>query len=280
MAQNLATKYSPKVSERLKKATVIGSLTNRNYEWKGVDTVKLYSVDTFDMNDYQRSGDNRYGDPEETGTTLQTWQVSQDRSFAGTIDALNNSQSMGVLKPGSVLARQIREEVVPEVDAYVLQVMATAGATASRDDIVADAATTKDNAWTNLVTLKADIVDNEGKDNGLYAVMTSDYYAFLLQSGFVLASDRGQAKNETGNLGTVNGMQVRIAPSSRMPSTTDAIDLLIVHPEVTTFADVLTDYVTHTNPKGINGTLIEGRVAYDAFVDTNKVNEIAMHAVA
>jgi hypothetical protein len=187
---------------------------------------------------------------------------------------------MGVLKPGSVLARQIREEVVPEVDAYVLQVMATAGATASRDDIVTDAATTKDNAWTNLVSLKADIVDNEGKDNGLYAVMTSDYYAFLLQSGFVLASDRGQAKNETGNLGTVNGMQVRIAPSSRMPSTSGAIDLLIVHPEVTTFADVLTDYVTHTNPKGINGTLIEGRVAYDAFVDTNKVNEIAMHAVA
>jgi len=280
MAQNLATKYSPKVSERLKKATVIGSLTNRNYDWKGVDTVKLYSVDTFDMNDYQRSGDNRYGDPEETGTTLQTWQVSQDRSFSGTIDALNNSQSMGVLKPGSVLARQIREEVVPEVDAYVLQVMATAGATASRDDIVTDAATTKDNAWTNLVSLKADIVDNEGKDNGLYAVMTSDYYAFLLQSGFVLASDRGQAKNETGNLGTVNGMQVRIAPSSRMPSTSGAIDLLIVHPEVTTFADVLTDYVTHTNPKGINGTLIEGRVAYDAFVDTNKVNEIAMHAVA
>lgn len=280
MAQNLAAKYSPKVSERLKKATVIGGLTNRNYDWKGVDTVKLYSVDTFAMNDYQRSGDNRYGDPEEAATTLQIWQVSQDRSFAGTVDALNNSQSMGVLKPGSILARQIREEVVPEIDAYVLQVMATAGATASRDDIVTDAATTKDNAWTNLVSLKADIVDNEGKDNGLFAVMTSDYYAFLLQSGFVLASDRGQSKNESGNLGTVDGLNVRIAPSSRMPSTTGDIDLLIVHPEVTTFADVLTDYVTHVNPKGINGALVEGRVAYDAFVDTNKVNEIAMHAVA
>lgn len=280
MAQNLAEKYSPKVSERLKKATVIGGLTNRNYDWVGVDTVKLYSVDTFDMNDYQRSSDNRYGDPEEVGTTLQTWQVAQDRSFTGTIDALNNSQSMGVLKPGAVLARQIREEVVPEVDAYILQVMATAGATASRDDIVTDAATTKDNAWSNLTALKADIVDNEGKDTGLKAVMTASYYNFLLQSGFVLASDRGQSKNESGNLGTVDGMAVRISPSSRMPSTTGDIDLMIVHPEVTTFADVLTDYVTHKNPKGINGTLIEGRVAYDGFVDTNKVNEIAMHAVA
>jgi len=280
MASNLATKYSPKVSERLKAATVIGGLTNRNYDWVGVDTVKLYSVDTFAMNDYSRNGDNRYGDPEETGTTLQTWQVAQDRSFTGTIDALNNSQSMGVLKPGSVLARQIREEVVPEVDAYVLQVMATAGAAANRDDIVTDAATTKDNVWTNLVSLKADIVDNEGKDSGLIAVMTSDYYAFLLQSGFVLASDRGQSKNETGELGTVDGMKVKLCPSSRMPSTSGAIDLLIAHPEVTTFADVLTDYNISKNPKGINGTLIEGRVAYDAFVDVNKVNELALHAVA
>lgn len=277
---NLAQKYSSKVSERLVKATVIGGITNRNYDWVGVDTLKLYSVNTFAMNDYARSGENRYGDPEEAQTTLQTWQVLQDRSFSGTIDALNNSQSMGVLKPGSILARQIREEVVPEVDAYVLQVIATAGAAASRDDIVADAATTKDNAWTNLVSLKADIVDNEGKDTGLSAVMTSDYYSFLLQSGFVLASDRGQSKNDSGNLGTVDGMTPKIAPSSRMPATTGAIDLLIAHKEVTTFADVLTDYNTYKNPPGINGTRIEGRVAYDAFVDVNKVNEIALHAVA
>lgn len=280
MANNLAAKYAKRVSERLKKATVIGGLTNRNYEWVDEDTVKLYSVDTFTMNDYNRNGDNRYGNPEEAGTTLQTWQVLQDRSFTGTIDRLNNKHSNGVLKPSSVLARQIREEVVPEIDAYILQVMATAGAAANRDDIVTDAATTKDNAWTNLTALKADIVDKEGHDTGLYAVMTSAYYNMLLQSGFVLASDRGQGKNESGDLGTVDGMKVKICPSSRMPATSGAIDLLITHPEVTTFADVLTDYVTHDNPKGVNGTLIEGRVAYDGFVDTNKVNELAMHAAS
>jgi hypothetical protein len=281
---NLATKYSPKVSERLKKATIIGGLTNRNYDWVDVDTVKLYSVDTFDMHDYDRNSAQGYGDPQEATTSLQTWQVAQDRAFTGKVDKLNDKQSMGVLKPGSILARQIREEVVPEVDAYVLQVMATAGVTASRDGIVTDAATTKDNAWTNLVTLKADIVDNEGKDTGLFAAMTSDYYSFLLQSGFVLASDKGQSKNESGNLGTIDGMKPRLAPSSRMPSTSGTgssnIDLLIVHPEVTTFADVLTDYNIITRPEGFSGVRINGRVAYDAFVDTNKVNEIAIHATS
>lgn len=277
---NLAQKYSPKVSERLKKATVIGRLTNRNYDWVDVDTVKLYSVDTFPMNDYDRNSAQGYGDPQEATNSLQTWQVAQDRSFTGKVDKLNNKQSMGVMKPSSILARQIREEVVPEIDAYVLQVMATAGAAASRDDVVTDAVTTKDNAWVNLVSLKSNIVDNEGKDSGLFGVMTSAYYAFLLQSGFVLASDKGQSKNESGDLGTIDGLTPVLCPSSRMPATTGAIDLLIVHKEVTTFADVLTDYDIITKPEGFSGVRINGRVAYDAFVDINKVNEIAMHAVA
>ena len=277
MAQNLASKFSDKVSERLVKASVIGGLTNRNYDWVGVDTVKLYSVDTFTMNDYERAGDNRYGSPEELGTSLQTWQLAQDRSFTGTIDRLNHDQSMQVTKPGAVLARQIREEVVPEIDAYVLQVITTAGEVANRDDIVSDAATTAANAYSNFLTLKADIENNEGKTDGLVAVMTSTYYNMLKQGGFVLDSDAGQKMLQSGDLGVVDGVRIRIAPSGRMPLNTD---LIMVHPEVTTFADVLTDYVTHKNPKGINGWLIEGRIAYDAFVDTNKVNEIAIHKTA
>lgn len=275
---NKATKFSPKVSERLSRATVIGGLTNRNYDWVDVDTVKLYSVDTFTMNDYDANGgDNRYGDPEEAQTSLQTWQLAQDRSFSGTVDALRNRQQMSVLKPGSILARQLREEVVPEVDAYVLQVIATAGAVANRDDICADSATTSSNAYSNFLLMTADINDNDGKVDGCKAVMTSGYYNMLKQSGYILDSNSGQSKLESGNLGTVDGMTIKICPSSRMPSNTD---LIITHPEVTTFADVLTDYVTHTNPPGLNGVRIEGRVAYDAFVDTNKVNEVAIHKTA
>ena len=274
MAINLASKFSKKVSERLVKETVIGGLTNRNFDWVGVDTVKVYSLDTFAMNDYSRNGDNRYGNPSELGDTLQTWTLAQDRSFTGTIDRLNHDQRNMVSTPGSVLARQVREEVVPEVDAYVLAAIGTAGAVANRDDIATDAATTASNAWTDFLLLTADIRDNEGADSGLVAVMTADYYNFLKQTGFVLASEKSQAARATGDLGTVDGVKVRIAPSSRMPADTN---LMIVHPDVTTFADVLTDYVTHKNPRGINGTLIEGRIAYDAFVDTNQVNNIAIH---
>jgi hypothetical protein len=274
MAQNLATKFSPKVSERLYSESIVGKVTNKNFDWVGVDTVKVYSVDTMTMNDYSRSGDNRYGNPTEIGTTIQTWQLAEDRSFSGTIDALNSAQSQNVTKPGTILARQVREEIVPEVNTYVLAVLNTAGAVANRDDIVADAATTASNAYTNFLSIQADISNNLGKTTGRVAVMTPAYYNFLKQGGFVLDSDKGQSKLESGSLGMVDGCEVVIHNSTEMPAN---CDLIITHKDVCTFADVLTDYVTHKNPRGINGYLIEGRHAYDAFVDTNKVNQIGIH---
>lgn len=277
MAQNLAQKFSPKVSERLHSESVVGMVTNKNYDWTGVDTIKLYSVDTMTMNDYSRNGDNRYGSPDEIGTTLQTWQLDQDRSFTGTIDALNSAQSQGVTKPGSVLARQIREEVVPEVNAYVLQTIVTAGEAANRDDIVSDAATTANNAYTNFLDIQANISDNLGKKTGRVAVMTASYYNFLKQGGFVLDSESAYRDRKSGNLGTVDGCDVVIHTSAELPTNTD---LIITNKDVTTFADVLTDYVTHKNPRGVNGWVVEGRIAYDAFVDTNKVNEIGIHKTA
>lgn len=277
MAQNLATKFSPKVSERLHSDSIVGAVTNKNYEWVGVDTVKVYSVDTMTMNDYARNGDNRYGSPEEIGTTIQTWTLAEDRSFTGTVDALNSAQSMNVTKPGTILARQLREEIVPEVNTYVLAVINTAGAVANRDDIVADAATSTSNAWTNFLDIQADITNNLGKTTGRVAVMTPAYYNILKQTGFVLASEKSQAARGTGDLGSVDGCSIVIHNSAEMPAN---CDLIITHKDVTTFADVLTDYVTHKNPPGVNGHRIEGRIAYDAFVDTNKVNQVGIHKTA
>lgn len=277
MAQNMATKYSPKVSERLHSTSIVKDVTNKNYDWVGVETIKVYSISNMTMNDYTRSSDNRYGSPDEIATTLQTFTLAQDRSFTGTIDRLNSDQSMKVTKAGSVLARQVREVIVPEVNAYVLQTIVTAGEAASRDDIASDAATTASNAWTDFLLLQADISDNLGKQNGRVAVMTASYYNFLKQGGFVLDSDSAYRDRKSGNLGTVDGCKVVIHTSAEMPANTN---LIITHADVCIFADVLTDYVTTVNPKGINGTLIEGRHSYDAFVDVNKVNQVAIHKTA
>ena len=277
MAINLATKFQKKVSERFAAESKTKLLTNDDYDWVGSGAIKIYSVDTVAMGDYTRSGANRYGSPSELGTTLQTWTLARDRAFTTTIDRRNNDESNFVTEAGKFLARQVREVITPEIDTYVLAAIGTAGATANRDDIVADAATDASNAYVNFLAINADISDQEAPEEGRVAVMTAQYYNFLKQGGFVLDSDSAYRDRKSGNLGTVDGVKVVICPSSRMPASTD---LIITHPVATTAPMLLTDYVTHKNAPGINGWLVEGRVVYDAFVDTNKTDALGIHKTA
>ena len=277
MAVNLATKFQKKVSERFAAESKTKLLTNDDYDWVGSNAIKIYSVDTVAMGNYTRSGANRYGSPSELGTTLQTWTLARDRAFTTTIDRRNNDESMGVTEAGKFLARQVKEVITPEIDTYVLAAIGTAAATANRDDIVTDAATTASNAYVDFLAINADISDNEVPEDGRVAVMTAQYYNFLKQSGFVLASDTAYGDLKKGSLGTVDGVKVVICPSSRMPANTN---LIITHPVATTAPMLLTDYVTHKNAPGINGWVGEGRVVYDAFVDTNKTDALGVHKTA
>jgi len=277
MAINLATKFQKKVSERFALESKTKSLTNDDYDWVGSNAIKIYSVDTVAMGDYTRSGANRYGSPAELGTTLQTWTLARDRAFTTTIDRRNNDESNFVTEAGKFLARQLKEVLTPEIDTYVLAAIGTAGATDNRDDIVGDAATTAANAYVNFLAINADIANYEAPEEGKVAVMTAQYYSFLKQSGFVLASDSAYKDLKKGDLGTVDGVKIVVCPSSRMPANTD---LIVTHPVATTAPMLLTDYITHKNAPGINGWLVEGRVVYDAFVDTNKTKAIGIHKTA
>jgi len=161
-----------------------------------------------------------------------------------------------------------------EIDTYVFAAIGTAGATYNRDDIVADAATTDANAYTNFLEINADISDNEAPENGRVAAMTAAYYNYLKQGGFVLDSDRGQGKLDSGILGTVDGVEIVVVPSSRMPANTD---LIISHPSVCVAPEKLIDYTLHKNAPGISGDLLEYRHRYDAFVDVNKIYSVGIH---
>lgn len=277
MAINLATKFQKKVSERFALESKTKSLSNDDYDWVGSNAIKIYSVDTVAMGDYTRSGANRYGSPAELGTTLQTWTLARDRAFTTTIDRRNNDESNFVTEAGKFLARQLKEVLTPEIDTYVLAAIGTAGATDNRDDIVGDAGTTAANAYVNFLAINADIANYEAPEEGKVAVMTAQYYSFLKQSGFVLASDSAYKDLKKGDLGTVDGVRIVVCPSSRMPANTD---LIVTHPVATTAPMLLTDYITHKNAPGINGWLVEGRVVYDAFVDSNKTKAIGIHKTA
>lgn len=286
MAINLATKFESKTSELLKARAKTSSIINQDWSWDGVNAIKVYTLTDPTMNTYNPNGANRYGSPDEVQDTLQTFTLFRDRSWTNTIDMSNYQDTQEVRKPAKFLAQATKNVLVPEVDTYRLATLATAGALTNggnygtitaRNNIVTAGATTASNAYTNLLTLTADITNNEAPEDGRVIVMVASYYNLLKQGGFVLDSDRGQGKLESGDLGTVDGCSVVICPSGRMPSNTD---LIVTHPSNLVAPEKLKDYTVHKNPPGVNGYLIEYRIRYDAFFDLNKIFTLAIHKTA
>lgn len=277
MAINMATKFEKKTSELIKAKRKSKDFTNQDWDWDGVDTIKITTLEDPEIVDYQPSGANRYGEPTEVDDTQQTWTVTEDRAWSKSIDKKHKQDAMEIRQPGKYLAQVTKNKMVPEIDAYMFQILVSAAAVFNRDDIVADALTTSSNAYTNFTDITSDITDNEAPEEGRVAGMTAQYYNKLKQGGFVLDTGGFEKSRHTGDLGEVDNCRVVIIPSSRMPANTD---LIISHPSVMTAPEKLVDYTLHKNPQGISGDLLEYRHRYDGFCDINKIWSLGVHKTA
>lgn len=174
-----------------------------------------------------------------------------------------------------------------EMDAYVFATIGTAANANGRDTTAASAlavatgvvsgASSSANAYNNLIALNANVTDLEGAEEGRVLACTALFYNYLKQGNYVLASDVAYGDRKTGNLGTVDGLDIVIVPSSRMPANTDFI---VSHPNVTVSPEKLVDYTLHNNAPGYSGDLLEYRHRYDAFVDKNQYAQLAVHKTA
>lgn len=272
MAINYAEKYSAKIDEHFKKGAITAPAINNDYDFTGVQTVKVYSISTVAMGNYKRTGANRYGDPEELDDTVQELTLTRDRAFTFTIDRGNLEDQMMIKEAGKALQRQIDEVVIPEIDIYRLAQIA-AGAKGS-----ATAAVTKTNAYSVFLDGMEKLTDELAPAGGRVAYVASSYYKLIKQDEtFIKASDLAQDMLVKGQVGMIDGVPIIVVPASWMPENTAFI---ITNPSACCSPVKLAEYKVHDNPPGINGWLVEGRVYYDAFVLNNKKGAIYMHKTA
>lgn len=265
---NLAAKYSKKVDERFTQESQAMMALNSDYDFDGVRTVNIYSIPTSPMHDYNRSGSNRYGEPEELGRNIQTESVTQDRSFSFTIDKGNKKQSQMVMDAGKALGRQIKEVWVPEFDAYVFRKLAAA---AKANGNYSDTELTKSTAYAAILTAM-EYMGDVGAAENLVCFCSWNFYNLILQDpNFVKTADSSQEMLKKGVVGTVDGLKLVKVPSARLPYGTN---FLIVNKKSACGVRQLQEYRTHTDPPGISGWLVEGRVIHDCFVLDEKVDGI------
>lgn len=260
MAINLTSKYSDKVADHFKKSSLTGGVSNRDYTFEGVKTVKVFSVDTVALSDYNRSGTARYGTPAELGDTVQELTMTQDKAFTYTIDKGNAQEQLNVKAASKSLRREIDEVVIPAMDKYRFDKWCRRAGT-----IKGLASAPNKNTVTGLIMDCTEVLDDAlVPENGRTLFITAAMYKYLKENPDFLSVDKlGEAALAKGQVGEIDGMKVVKVPSSYMP---DGVYWLITHKSAVLAPAKLQDYKLHKDPPGINGDLVEGRVLHDAFV--------------
>ena len=263
---NYADKYSNILDEKFKVESKSDIAVNQDYDFVGAKTVKIQSVNTVELSNYTRSGSNRYGTPNELDNAIQEMTMSQDKSFTFTIDKMNEDETNGALNAGKALNRQIRERVIPAVDAYRFGVMAN---NAGHKETLTLSAS---NVYGAIVDATSYLDDREVPMDGRILVVTSATYGLMKKSkDIVMETEVGMDMKVKGVIGSLDGMTIVKVPSNRLP---EGFQFLITHKIATTAPVKLAEYKIHTDAPGISGSLVEGRVYYYVFVLDNKKDAI------
>lgn len=260
MAINLHEKYASEIQSKFTRESLIAGRLSDLYSFTGVKTVNITTPITVPMVDYTRSGANRYGTPQEMQDIVQELTLTQDKSFAMTIDKGNNSDQSGVKEAGRMLSLQIAEQAVPTMDKYCFnQLVEKAGKLAGSTEEL-----TRENICARITaaTVYMDDAEVPAEDRTLF--VPSSTYAMLRSSEEFQKCDALMEKSlAKGQVGTYDGMAVIKVPTARWP---EAANFIVVHKAAACAPVKLNDTKLHQDPPGISGALLEGRQYYDLFV--------------
>ena len=276
MPIDLATKFQPYTDEQFSTESKKSLLTNTDLTWTGAHTIKVYKVSTSQMNDYGRKGPaegqwSRYGAVASLDATTEELTLKKDRSFTFAIDKLDTDETARQLAAASALARQNREVVIPEVDTYTYGVMCANAGHKPETKVLTSA-----NVYVEILAASQAMDDAEVPETGRVLVVTPATYALMKKcKDITMETDVGNELRLKGVIGILDGMAVQKIPAVRLPA---GFGFMAAHPCATVAPVKLEDYTIHDNPPGISGSLVEGRICYDAFVLDNKVKAIYCQA--
>ena len=214
---------------------------------------------------------SRYGTIEDLDATTEEFTLKKDRSFTFAIDKLDEDETAQQLAAASALARQQRQVVIPEVDTYTYGIMC-AGA-GHKPDVIA---ITPENVYDEIIKGNNALDNAEVPETGRYLTVTPDVYVLMKKSkDIVMETDIANELRIKGVIAMIDGLSVIKIPATRLPAD---FGFMIAHPCATVAPTKLEDYKIHADPPGISGSLVEGRICYDAFVLENKAKAIYYQA--
>lgn len=271
MAVNLFKGFDmKKMALKYAQESLVASKLSNNYDFTGNKSVTVMTPVTVAMSEYNREASgNRYGTPTELQDTTQEMIVNQDRSFTLIIDKGNYEDQGRLKRARAIVAQQLRERAIPEMDKYMLgELVKNAGTTATGTP-------SKTNICELITAGTTALDDAEVPASNRTLFITAKNYAMLRLSPEFIGVDRLADKSlSKGVVGEYDGMAVVKVPAGRVP---EGMNFVIVHRDAATAPIKLDEHKIHEDPPGISGALIEGRQYYDCFVLDAKAKGVYAH---
>ena len=269
MAETFNINFNRDMKQSVIASSLVAPHLTNEFEFTGAKTVRLSAPVTVPMNDYTRSGANRYGEPQELKDAIQELTLTQDKSFSLTIDKGNSrdkNDTEGFAR--KMLTLQLSERAIPEFDRYALDKLSAKAGTiiGSKEEL----------SRTNIVSRIADgtvfLDDADVAQNSRTLFVNAAGYKLLKLSDEFNGVDKIAENALTkGVVGQFDNMKVVKVPKSRWP---EGVNFIIVQKNAATAPANIEDAKVHKDPPGINGDLLEGRNYYDCFVIASRAKGV------
>lgn len=234
-------------------------------DFEGRNAVTIRNWSTVSEVDYTRAGINRFGTMNELGGGTQTLTLSQDKAATWSIDTGNYKDTDMTADATSTIDRQIRLVAVPNVDIYNLGIIQAYAVANSQTTTNALSST---DAFSDFLVQTAALTDALVPDDGRVVYMTDTTYNLLrLDSNFTKACDDSYANLQTGVRTRVNGVEVRVVPTSYLVANTG---YLFTHNAACKPVSKIQMSRVLTEQRGIDGAVCEYRRYHDFFILNKK----------
>lgn len=274
----MPTNYASSYSKQTIQAFTLASLTRGRLKGKATfsadsgKAVKVFTNGVATMNDYKRTGENRFGTPEDLGNSVQELICTRERSFSTVLDGVDGVD-LGATQEAAAafLRRQIDEVITPEIDAWTLSKMAAACTTGNANLVTGTVSAT--NAYSLFLDACTVLNNSNTPLTGRVAWVSAAFYKFIKQDeAFIKATDLAQDMLVRGQVGQVDGVAIVMAPDSYMP---EGVSCIVAHGEAACQPIRLETYNIYDKCQGYSGPVVEGLVYYDAFVYDARVKSVA-----
>ena len=269
MAMIYTELFADKIDERFTSEAVSQKIVNNDYSFVGAKTVKVTSINTVDNRDYNRN--TGYGNADILQNSIQELTLTKDRAFKMLLDKMDEDETK--IKAGEVLARQLRERVIPEIEKYRFETILKSCDTNSQTVT----GLTASNAYAKFLEAQEKLNDEDVPQNRIAYVIPEFLTKLKKDDNFIKASGIGQNIAINGLVGMVDGVPIVRVTKKWMeaktgtPAVTKKYACLVGHNSATVAPVKLAEYRVVTDSENYSGTLFLGRFYYDCFVLNNKV---------